>query len=66
MKPYFDAPLDEQGDVYLMGAVLPKRWFDDIHYDWSRDGSVSVKISSIWDGSPDPHHLKIDIPLTAK
>ncbi len=66
MKPYFDAPLDEQGDVYLMGAVLPKRWFDDIHYDWSRDGSVSVKISSIWDGSPDPHHLEIDIPLTAK
>lgn len=65
-RPYLDAPLDEQGDVFLMDAVLPKRWFKDIDYDWSKDGSVSVKVSSIWDGSLDGHHLSIDIPLKGK
>ena len=65
-RPYFDAPLGEQSDVFLMGAVLPKRWFKDIGYDWSKEGSVSVKVSSIWDGFLDGHHLSIDIPLAGK
>jgi hypothetical protein len=64
--PYFDPPMDEQGDVFLMDVVLPKRWFKDIDYDWKKDGSVSIKVSSIWDGSLDGHHLSIDIPLTRK
>jgi hypothetical protein len=64
--PYFDPPLNEQGDVFLMDVVLPKRWFKDIDYDWSKDGSVAIKVSSIWDGSLDGHHLTIDIPLTGK
>jgi len=65
-RPYFDAPLNEQGDVFKMGAVLPRRWFKTMHYDWSKDGYVSVKISSIWDGVLDGHHLSLDIPLTRK
>lgn len=64
--PYFDAPLDEQGDVFLMGAVLPKRWFKNLDYDWSKDGSVSVRVSSIWDGSLDGHYLELEIPLKSK
>lgn len=65
-RPYFYAPKDEQGDIFLMDAVLPKRWFKEIHYDWSKDGHVSVKVSSIWDATLDGHYLTIDIPLPAK
>jgi hypothetical protein len=65
-RPYFDPPLDEQGDVFLMEALLPKRWFKEMDYDWSKDGSVSIKVSSIWDGSLEGHHLTFDIPLTAR
>lgn len=62
-KPYFNAPLDEQGDVYRMETVLPRTWFGNIQYDWSKSGSVSVKVSSIWDGYLDGHYSVIDIPM---
>ncbi|MGA9574482.1 MAG: hypothetical protein WBS20_11105 [Lysobacterales bacterium] len=64
-RPYFDAPLGEQGDVYTIGAVLPERWLEDIGYDWSKDGSMEVKIGSIWDGSFKGHSKTFEIQLKA-
>lgn len=63
-KPHFWAPLDEQGDIYRMDAVIPARWLKSLNYDWSRSGSVTVKISSIWDGYLEGHSKTIEIPLS--
>jgi hypothetical protein len=65
-RPYFAAPLDAQGDVYEIEAVLPGRWFQDIGYDWSKDGSISIKISSIWAGALKGHAESFEIPLPAR
>jgi hypothetical protein len=64
--PHFSAPLGEQGDVYRMGAVLPARWLKTMNYDWSKPGSISIRVSSIWDGYLDGHSAMVEIPLPAK
>ena len=63
--PHFLAPLGEQGDVFKMAVVLPKTWFEEKQYDWSKDGSVSIKISSIWGGYLEGHSHSFTIPLPA-
>jgi hypothetical protein len=65
-KPHFYAPLDEQGDVYQMQAVIPARWLKKIDYDWSMAGSISVRVASIWDGYLDGHFESFEIPLDAR
>ena len=65
-KPHFDAPSGEQGDVYQMGVVIPRRWFKDIDYDWSRSGVVRVTVSSIWSENLEGHELLFEMPLKAK
>ena len=61
--PHFSAPLGEQEDVYRMGAVLPARWLTTMNYDWSKPGSISIRVSSIWDGYLDGHSEVVEIPL---
>ena len=61
--PHFSAPLGEQEDVYRMGAVLPARWLKTMNYDWSKPGSISIRVSSIWDGYLDGHSEVVEIPL---
>jgi len=63
--PHFSAPLGEQDDVYRMGAVLPARWLKKMNYDWSKSGSISIRISSIWDGYLSGHSELVEIPLSA-
>jgi len=63
--PHFLAPLEEQGDVFNMAVVLPTTWFEEKKYDWSKDGSVSIRISSIWDGYLEGHSYSFEIPLPA-
>lgn len=63
--PHFAAPLNEQGDVFRMGAVLPARWFRELQYDWSKPGRVSVTVASIWQGYLDGHSHSFEIPLGA-
>ena len=63
--PHFSAPLGEQQDVFRIDAVLPAEWLDDMDYDWSKPGSLSIKLSSIWDGYLDGHILAVEIPLGA-
>lgn len=65
-KPYFYAPLNEQGDLYQMQAVIPAKWLKRINYDWSKAGSVSVRVASIWDGYLDGHFHAFEIPLAVK
>jgi hypothetical protein len=65
-KPHFSAPLGEQHDVFRMNAVVPARWLEELGYDWSRAGSISVTISSIWDGYLSGHSHSIRIPLSAE
>jgi hypothetical protein len=62
-RPYFDAPLDAQGNVYRIRAVLPGSWFEAIGYDWSKGGSVTVTIASVWDGSFEGHNKTFEISL---
>jgi hypothetical protein len=64
--PYFLPPLGEQGDIFNMGVVLPTTWFEEKKYDWSKDGSVSIQISSIWDGYLEGHSHSLTIPLSAE
>jgi len=64
-KPHFEAPSDEQGDVYKMGVVIPRRWFKDINYDWSNSGEVKVTVSSIWSENLEGHELSFEMPLEA-
>ena len=61
--PHFSAPLGEQQDVFRMEAVLPAEWLDDMDYDWSKPGSLSITLSSIWDGYLSGHNHAIEIPL---
>jgi len=61
--PHFLAPLGEQEDVFKMTIVLPKVWFEQNHYDWSKNGSVSIDISSIWKGYSEGHSHSFTIPL---
>jgi hypothetical protein len=61
--PHFLAPLGEQEDVYEMIAVLPGAWFEKKRYDWSKNGSVSISISSIWKGFLAGHSYSFAIPL---
>jgi len=63
--PYFLAPLGEQGDVFNLAVVLPTTWFEEKKYDWSKDGSVSIQISSIWDGYLETHSHSLTIPIPA-
>ncbi len=63
-KPHFWAPLDEQGDVFVMDAVIPSRWLKKLKYDWSQPGSVTVKISSIWSGHLEGHDMTIEVPIS--
>jgi len=63
--PRFLAPLGEQGDVFKMTVVLPRVWFERNQYDWSKDGSVSIDISSIWKGYLEGHGYSFAIPLLA-
>ncbi|MBT8076542.1 MAG: hypothetical protein KJN61_08740, partial [Gammaproteobacteria bacterium] len=65
-KPYFHAPLNEQGDIYQMQAVIPAKWLKSIDYDWSKAGSVSVRVASIWDGYLDGHFHAFEFPLKVK
>jgi hypothetical protein len=65
-KPHFHAPLDEQGDVYQMQAVIPARWLGSIDYDWSMSGSIAVRVASIWDGYLDGHSYAFEFPLEAR
>jgi hypothetical protein len=55
--------LGEQEDVYEMIAVLPGAWFEKKRYDWSKNGSVSISISSIWKGFLAGHSYSFAIPL---
>jgi hypothetical protein len=63
--PHFLAPLGEQDDVFMMTVVLPKVWFEKNRYDWSKTGSVSIDISSIWKGYSEGHSHSLTIPLPA-
>lgn len=63
--PHFSAQLGEQGDVYQMGAVIPARWLKKMNYDWSKPGSISIRITSIWDGYLAGHSQTVEIPLQA-
>ena len=65
LVPHFLAPLGEQGDVFAMSVVLPMVWFEENQYDWSKDGSVSIRISSIWDGYLEGHKHTFTIALPA-
>ena len=62
-NPHFSAPLGEQDDVFRMEAVVPASWLKSINYDWSKTGSISIELSSIWDGYLNDHTLSISIPL---
>lgn len=62
-KPHFDPPLGEQRDVFRMNAVVPASWLDGLRYDWSKSGSLSITVSSIWDGLHQGHSHLIRIPL---
>jgi hypothetical protein len=64
--PHFLAPLGEQEDVYGMTVVLPGTWFEEKSYDWSKNGSVSISISSIWEGFLEGHSYSFTIPLPAR
>jgi len=59
------APLGVQGDVYRMTVVLPSAWFDDMRYDWSGDGKLSISLTSIWKGYLAGHEHTFDITLPA-
>ncbi len=61
--PHFLAPMREQEDVYEMTVILPAAWFKAQHYDWKKDGSLSVGISSIWKGYREGHSESFTIPL---
>ncbi len=61
--PYFLAPLGEQGDVYEMTVVLPAAWFTLQQYDWSRNGTVAIDISSIWNGYLEGHNQSVTLTL---
>jgi len=63
--PHFSAPPGEQEHVYRMGAVIPARWLKKMNYDWSKPGSISIRISSIWDGYLEGHSELVEIPLDA-
>lgn len=63
--PHFLAPLGEQEDVFRITVVLPRAWFEKNQYDWSKSGSVSIDISSIWKGYSDGHNHSLKIPLPA-
>jgi len=65
LAPYLIAPLEEQGDVYTIAVVLPKVWLDKQEYDWSRNGTVSIEISSIWKGYLEGHSRSLTIPIPA-
>lgn len=65
-KPHFSPPLGEQQDVFKMDAVLPARWLAKLGYDWTKAGSISVRISSIWDGWLDGHSHSLEIQLPAR
>ena len=62
--PYFSAPLGEQGDVFKIDAVIPARWLRKMKYDWSKSGSVTVRVSSIWDEYLTGHDEMVEIPLS--
>jgi hypothetical protein len=64
--PYFLAPMGEQEDIFNMGVVLPTTWFEEKQYDWSKDGSVSIQISSIWNGYLEGHSHSLTIPIPAE
>jgi hypothetical protein len=64
-KPYFQAPLGEQGDIYQMDVVIPRRWFKNMDYDWSKAGIVKITVSSIWSENLAGHELAFEMPLEA-
>lgn len=64
--PHFFAPLGEQADVYEMTVVLPAAWFKQKRYDWSKNGSLAIDISSIWKGYSEGHGHSLTIALPAK
>lgn len=64
-KPYFEAPLDEQHDIYQMGVIIPRRWLRDIDYDWSSSGSVKITVFSIWSENLEGHSTTFEMPLKA-
>jgi len=66
LAPHFLAPLGEQGDVFEMTVVLPRSWFKNMKYDWSKVGSVAIGLSSIWSGYLEGHAYDMKIPLPAK
>jgi hypothetical protein len=61
--PHFLAPLGEQGDVYEMTVILPAAWFAEKRYDRSKNGSLSIGLSSIWKGYLDGHSESFTIAL---
>jgi len=63
--PYFHAPLGVQGDVYEMAVVLPAEWFEQNHYDWSKNGELSIDLSDIWIGYLEGHDHAFTIALPA-
>lgn len=64
--PHFLAPLGEQGDVFEMTIVLPRTWFKNKKYDWSKNGFIAIGLSSIWSGYLEGHGHVLKIPLPAK
>jgi len=64
--PHFVAPLDEQSDVFRMGAVIPADWLEQAGYDWSQEGRISVTILSIWHGTIRGHGHRVEFPLAAR
>ena len=49
-----------------MGAVIPARGLRKMDSDWSKHGSISVRVSGIWDGYLDGHSETVEIALNAE
>lgn len=62
-EPHFSPPLGEQDNVFQMEAVIPASWLKTLDYDWSKTGSITAELSSIWDGYLPRHSKSIDIIL---
>ena len=65
LVPHLITPVGEQGDVYKVGVFLPRTWFEKNQYDWSKGGTVSIRISSIWADYLDGHSHSLTLSLPA-
>ena len=66
LAPHFLAPLGEQGDVFEITFVLPRAWFKNKKYNWSKSGFIAIGFSSIWQGYLKGHGIALKVPLEPK